>query len=90
MALNIKNEEVETLLNRVTRATGESKTEAVRKALRDRLEKVNRDSAEANARTRRLSFLETELWPQIPENLLGTKLTKDEEEAILGFGEHGV
>jgi hypothetical protein len=37
-----------------------------------------------------LAFLEEEIWPQIPASVLGAQLSKDEEEAILGYGEHGV
>jgi hypothetical protein len=37
-----------------------------------------------------LAFLQDEIWPQIPKELLGTRLTKAEEEEILGFGEDGV
>jgi len=32
-------------------------------------------------------FLQDEIWANIPEHLLGTSLTKAEEEAILGYGE---
>lgn len=37
MALNIKNRETEELAEAVARLTGETKTEAVKRALRDRL-----------------------------------------------------
>ena len=40
MALNIRNPEAEKLAAELARATGESKTEAVTKALRDRLVRV--------------------------------------------------
>lgn len=43
MALNIRNPEAEKLAQELTRLTGESKTEAVARALRDRLAKVRRD-----------------------------------------------
>jgi len=43
MALNIRNSETERLASRLARLTGENKTEAVTKALRDRLAKVTRD-----------------------------------------------
>lgn len=42
MALNIRNTEAEELAESLARLTGESKTEAVKKALRDRLEKLQR------------------------------------------------
>ena len=43
MALNIRNPEAERLAAELARQTGESKTEAVTKALRDRLARVRRD-----------------------------------------------
>lgn len=46
MALNIRNSETEKLAAELSRATGESKTEAVTKALRDRLVRVRRERAQ--------------------------------------------
>ena len=43
MALNIRNPEAEQLAAALAKATGESKTEAVTKALRDRLMRVRRE-----------------------------------------------
>jgi antitoxin VapB len=43
MALNIRNPETERLATELARQTGESKTEAVTKALRDRLVRVRRE-----------------------------------------------
>jgi antitoxin VapB len=43
MALNIRNEETERLAEKVARLAGETKSEAVRKALRDRLKRLQRD-----------------------------------------------
>ncbi len=35
-------------------------------------------------------FLEREIWPQIPADVLGTSIAKSEREAILGYGSEGV
>lgn len=43
MALNLRNEEAETLAARLARLTGESKTEAVTVALRERLDRLMRE-----------------------------------------------
>lgn len=43
MPLNIRNPEAERLATELAKQTGESKTEAVIKALRDRLARVRRD-----------------------------------------------
>ena len=42
MALNIRNHETEKLASDLASLTGETKTEAVTKALRDRLEQIKR------------------------------------------------
>jgi antitoxin VapB len=43
MAINIRNAEVEELAEALARLTGETKTEAVRLALRDRLTRLRRE-----------------------------------------------
>lgn len=43
MALNIRNDEAERLAAALAKLTGETKTEAVTKALRDRLARVRRE-----------------------------------------------
>lgn len=43
MALNIRNRETERLASELAAETGETKTEAVTKALRDRLTRVRRE-----------------------------------------------
>ena len=90
MALNIKNREVELLAAEVAHLSGESKTEAVRRALEERKARlvyrvIDKDRA---ARLRR--FLESEVWPSIPAEKLGRKLSREEEEQILGYGQDGV
>ena len=87
MALNIKNQDVETLLNDVAKMTGESKMEAVRKALQECKQRLALRFMTPQDSERLTMLLKEEIWPQIPANLLGTKLSKAEEEAILGYGE---
>lgn len=67
MALNLKNEEVARLVVEVTAITGESKTEAIRQALRERKQRLGvRQSGESRI-TRLNLFLENELWPSVPK-----------------------
>jgi antitoxin VapB len=88
MVLNIKNSEIERLLDELVQLTGESKTEVVRKALIERRQRlVLQMPIQQNETERILAFLEEEIWPQIPASVLGTRLSKEEEEAILGYGE---
>lgn len=90
MSLNIKNPAVEKLANEVARLTGESKTEAIRKALEERRARLDLLMTRGNRETRLRQFLERELWPIVPTDQLGRKLNRDEEEAILGYGPEGV
>jgi antitoxin VapB len=88
MALNIKNAEVERLAEEVASLTGESKTEAVRRALAERRERLALQVSDDRG-TRLRAFLRDELWPTVPADVLGTRTTREEIEAILGFGESG-
>ncbi len=90
VAINIKNREVERLVSEVAELTGESKTEAVRKALAERKERLKLQVASENRGARLRRFLEEELWPTVPADELGRTLTRAEEEAILGYGDEGV
>jgi antitoxin VapB len=90
MALNLKNPEVERLVNEVAELAGESKTEAVRQALLERRQRLTNRQSTASREARILRFLETEVWPRVPEGQLGRRLTEAEEDDILGYGEHGV
>lgn len=89
MALNIKNAEVEKLAAEVSGLTGESKTEAIRKALAERRERLA--LARDTDRTAELMrWLREEIWPQVPADQRGRRLTKEEESEILGYGPDGV
>lgn len=92
MALNIKDKETEELAAELASMTGESKTGAVRQALRERHERLSLQSGGGGKREpgSLLRFLETEIWPQIPEELRGQpRMTKDEWDEILGIGPEG-
>jgi antitoxin VapB len=89
VALNIKNIEVERLAAEVARLTGESKTEAIRKALDERRRRLQGPSVEQR-RARVLRFLEKKVWPALPARERGRRLTRAEEDDILGYGPGGV
>jgi antitoxin VapB len=89
MALNIKNAEVERLAAEVARVTGESKTEAIRRALEERRERLKGVTVQAR-RARVLRFLSSRVWPTLPDSERGRRLTRAEEDAILGYGPEGV
>jgi antitoxin VapB len=91
MALNIKDKETEELAAEVAAMAGESKTGAVRQALRERRDRLNRQTGDKKRDPGSfLRFLETEIWPQIPEEMRGQPpMTKEEVEEILGYGPEG-
>jgi antitoxin VapB len=82
MALNIRNPETERLARQVAELTGETKTEAVSVALRDRLERLRRE------RVRR------SLADELDEIALHCAslpiLDSRPEDEILGYDEHGL
>ncbi|MCC6245383.1 MAG: type II toxin-antitoxin system VapB family antitoxin [Gemmatimonadaceae bacterium] len=89
MAVNIKNERVERLLDEVAALTGETKTEAIRRSLEERRDRLARLAVEVNPAERLLRLLEREIWPALPTSVRGTRLNKADEEQILGYGPDG-
>ncbi len=90
MALNIKNAEVEALAAEVARLAGESKTEAIRVALRERRTRLRMAAVERHRPERMARFLEAEVWSRIPPDQLGHPPGREERERILGYGAEGV
>lgn len=89
MALNLKNAQVERLATEVARLTGESKTEAIRKALEERRTRLV-GATTAERRVKVLKFLRTRIWPALPKDQIGRRLTREEEDDILGYGSGSV
>jgi antitoxin VapB len=90
MGLNIKNREVERLATQVAEMAKESKTEAIRRALLERKDRLAVRRARRSKGERLKAFLEKRVWPEIPKQLLGKRLSKAERERILGYGPEGV
>ena len=89
MALNIKNQEVEKLAAEVARLARETKTEAIRRALLERRARLRLRPSPLSRRARLETLLRNRIWPEIPEEMRGKRLTKDEKEKILGYGPEG-
>ena len=82
MALNIRNPEAEQLATELARITGETKTAAVAKALRDRLARVRRDRDTMSLADRLVAIgRECAALPI---------LDKRSADEILGYGEDGL
>ena len=90
MALSIKSPEVERLVEVLAEMTGESKTEAVRRALVERRERLSLQRTRRERGSDFLRYLEEEVWPKAPPGQLGRRLSRDEEDEILGYGPEGV
>ena len=89
MALNIKNAEVESLAAEVAKLAHESKTEAIRIALKERLFRLKSYRGKLT-RKERIDAALGRFRAQFPKGDFGRRLTKEEEERILGFGPDGV
>lgn len=91
MALNIKNQVVEQLAAEVARLAGESKTEAVRRALVERRMRLIHGARRRQRLEDAIALLEREVWSTIPKGLRGhAPMSREEEDDILGYGPHGV
>ena len=90
MALNLPPE-LESLAEEVGHLAGESPNEAIRHALEERKERlalrVVRGGGDRRAQIRH--WIETEVWPQVPPEVLGRRLSRAEEDEILGYGPAG-
>ncbi len=89
MGLNIKDPEVERLAEEVARITGETRTESIRRALEERRARLRLRVVKRDREAEIIRYLEREVWPTVPERALGRRLTKREEDRILGYGPSG-
>jgi antitoxin VapB len=90
MALNIKDQETVRLAAEVADLAGESKTAAVRTALRERKERLELSDPAAKRTAELRRWLAEEVWPSLPPGARGKEITKAEREEILGYGPDGV
>lgn len=90
MALNIKNIEVERLAEEIAAMTGESKTQAIREALKERHERLSFRVVPSERKAQLLRFLERDVWARIPADQLGREHDAALDDRILGYGPDGV
>lgn len=90
MALSIKSPEVERLAAAVAEMAGETKTEAIRQALAERRERLSLQHPHRQRGRDFIRYLEQEIWPKTPPGQLGRRLSREEEDEILGYGPEGV
>jgi len=70
--------------------TGESKTEAIRRALEERKRQLAFQVVRSERKERLIAFLEREVWPAVPKKVLGRRITRAEEDRIPGHGPEGM
>ncbi len=59
-------------------------------ALAERRQRLAYRISPGDRHARALRFLEREVWPRIPEDQLGRRLSRSEVDEILGYGPEGV
>ena len=89
MALNLKNVEVDRLATEVAALAKESKTEAIRRALLERKARLT-SSIRPQKRSERAAGILRDFRASAPPAILGKRLSRDEEDEILGYGAGGV
>jgi antitoxin VapB len=89
MALKINDDETEQLAVEVAALAGESRTEAVRQALRERKRRLLLARGGLSRGERIVELLERRFWPRLPTGVRGSTISKEEEEQILGLGPDG-
>ena len=90
MAMNIINPEVEQLAAEIAAMAKESKTEAIRRALIERKQRLELRAGGKGRRLRLKEFLKHEVWPYIPKEMLGVALSEEKHDRILGYGNEGI
>jgi antitoxin VapB len=88
MALNIRNPEVERLAAEAAELARESRTEAIRKALEDRVARL-RMCHRRPGRDQRIDEALARFRADFSHGDFGRSMSKAQEEEILGFGPDG-
>lgn len=89
MALNIKNVEVERLAGEVAKLAHETKTEAIRRALVERMARIQTPALKTAGRKSLREYMQQNVWPMMPAGELGRVMSRKEEDQILGYGPQG-
>lgn len=85
MPLNIKDPETERLAREVAQLTGESKTGAIRTALRERKARLAMSAGQDDRGRALREWLESELWPSLPPGVRGHAPAQAEQDSLLGY-----
>lgn len=84
MSLNIKNDETYALIRQLARRTGESLTQAVTTAVRERLERLGSEDGAVRSRAEDLLAIGRDTAPRL------TKHTRSVDHGELLYDKHGL
>ena len=90
MALNIKDSETIHLADELAALTGETKTRAVKTALEERETAACARPLAQRARAASGRSTRREIWPQVPLEVLGKAISREQARTMLGYGPEGV
>jgi antitoxin VapB len=90
VALTITDVEVQRLAAQVACVTGESTTQAIKVALRERRARLAGGVDPAAHRAALLEFMEREIWAHMPAELRGQPRDQARDDAIVGYGPDGL
>jgi antitoxin VapB len=74
----------------VAKMARESKTEAIGRALEERKARLASRVIRRDRQAEFLNFLRRDVWPRVPRKYRRRRLTRKEEDALLGYGPEGV
>jgi antitoxin VapB len=87
MDIESEEQEIKKLAAEIAELTGRTETEAVREALEERRARLGLQKGERRRPGDLRRFLETEIWPLIPEEARGKgPMTRAERARLLGYG----
>ena len=86
MAIHVKNPDVIKLATRLAALTGESRTEAIRTALEEKLARLHGASAQGSRRAELVRVLGCKVPPMIRAGRRKASLTEEEVQELLAYG----
>lgn len=81
-----EHEEIERLIEQLAALTGEKREEVMRRALAERIARIEAEAERRKRLAHLWRYLEDEVWPNLPAGERGRVLTREEEDRILGYG----
>lgn len=82
---SIKSDEVAALLDELVERTGETRVQAVARALEERLSRQEADQDVERA----VAWLQHSVWNRLPPGVRGAAPSKEEQEELLGYPDDG-